>query len=106
LRNAVLAYNSGQILAANFQLRTFIEQHIRDITNNHNTKDIDRLFEDYKKKLPNDFLERFPSLHSTYNRFSTDMHTATGDEEVFIVSKGEIEKHFDALRLYDLFPEP
>jgi len=42
--DAIIAYNSGQVLAANFLLRTFIEQYVRSKNKTPDTDDIDLLF--------------------------------------------------------------
>jgi hypothetical protein len=100
--DAIIAFNSGQILAGNFLLRTFIEQFIRGNSSNPNSEKIEPIFDEYMATLPDDFKTRFPSLTEIYGKLSEDIHTATGSVDIFIWSKDRIEKHFDARRLYEL----
>lgn len=100
--DAVIAYNSGQTLAGNFLLRTFIEQHVRHHSSNPNSQDVDELFSEYSNDLPDDFKQRFPSLKSLYDKLSDDMHGAIASEAVFLQSKQDIEKHFSAKALFAL----
>lgn len=100
--DAVVAYNSGQVLAGNFLLRVFIEQYVRSVCNNPLSQGIDALFNEYGAKLPEDFKERFPSLRHVYDRLSDDIHRATASEETFVKSKKDLETHFDAKRLYGI----
>jgi hypothetical protein len=60
--DAINAFNSGQVLAGKFLLRTFIEQYIRDLTNEHETQNIELLFDKYAENLISSFKESFPSL--------------------------------------------
>ena len=96
-----IAFNSGQILAAIFLMRTFIEQYIRDKVKNFDSREIDKLFDQYSGNLPPDFNSRFPSLKSVYDRLSEDIHSATGSEETYSQAKVDIENHFEALRLFE-----
>jgi hypothetical protein len=100
--DAILAYNSGQTLAANFLLRTFIEQYVRSFHEQPEGKNIDEMFSEYQSKLPDDFKRRFPSLKSIYDKLSTDIHLAAGSEDVFIQSRNDVIKHFEAKKLFDL----
>jgi len=58
--DSVIAFNSGQILAAKFLLRTFLEQYVRSIAADPDTRDIESLFDEYNDKLPNDFKTTVP----------------------------------------------
>ena len=60
---AIIAFNSGQILAGKFLLRTFIEQYIRDFSNDRTTQDMDTLFEKYGSNLPKGFKDSFPLIN-------------------------------------------
>ena len=100
--DAIIAFNSGQILAGNFLLRTFVEQYVRGKSPTPESQDIDALFENYSKSLPDDFKQRFPSLQSTYNQLSKDLHSATGSKNVFKSERENIEKHFQAKEIFDL----
>lgn len=100
--DAVVAYNSGQVLAGNFLLRVFIEQYVRSECHNQGSQDVEALFNEYGAKLPEDFKQRFPSLRDIYNRLSDDIHRAAASEETFVEAKKDLEKHFDARRLYEI----
>jgi len=82
--DAIIASNSGQILAGKFLLRTFIEQYIRDFTKDKASQNIDELFEKYSASLPDDFKQRFPSLAKIYGQLSIDIHSADSTTDLFI----------------------
>lgn len=98
-----IAFNSGQVLAAIFLIRTFVEQFIREKAQDYKSREMDILFEQYSNKLPEDFNSRFPSLKSVYDRLSEDIHSANASEETYNNAKDDIENHFDALRLYEKY---
>lgn len=100
--DAVVAFNSGQTLAGNFLLRTFVEQYVRSLSSTPDSQDIDFLFSEYGKKLPDDFKQRFPSLQSIYDKLSNDLHIANASEDVFAQSRTDLMKHFQARELYEL----
>lgn len=100
--DAVVAYNSGQVLAGNFLLRVFIEQYVRSFCADPLSQDIDALFTEYGAQLPEDFKQRFPSLRHIYNLLSDDIHRATASEETFVRSKDDLETHFEAKRLFGI----
>ena len=100
--NAIIAYNSGQVLAGSFLLRTFIEQYIRSKSTSPKSMNIDELFSEYNQNLPDDFKQRFPSLKSLYDKLSEDIHGAIASEDVFLQAKDDIEKHFKAKELFEL----
>jgi len=100
--DAIIAFNSGQTLAGNFLLRAFVEQYVRSLSSSPNTQNIELLFSEYSKPLPDDFKQRFPSLQSIYDKLSDDLHLATASEAVFIQAKADITKHFQARELYEL----
>lgn len=99
--DAVIAFNSGQALAANFLLRTFIEQFVRSRSHAPNPQDIEVIFEEYMAELPEDFKRRFPSLYAIYGYLSEDLHAARGSTEIFTKAKNDIERHFRARDIYD-----
>lgn len=99
--DAIIAYNSGQILAGKFLLRTFIEQHVRDFAKDKTSQNTDELFEKYAASLPDDFKKRFPSLSSIYGQLSIDIHGANELPETFIQARKDIEKHFEAKKLFE-----
>jgi hypothetical protein len=94
---ALVAYQSGQTLAANFLLRTLIERFSID-----KVGDVDKPAEEYTKRLPQDFKERFPSLSDFYKKLSDDIHKAEGSAELFEDSRTKIIKHFEARKVFDL----
>lgn len=100
--DALVAFNSGQVLAGNFLLRMFVEQFIRSTSSTPKSENIDTIFDDYYRTLPTDFKERFPSLRHIYDYLSIDMHGAHGSQEVFLQAQKEIIRHFEARRLYEL----
>jgi len=100
--NATIAFNSGQILAGKFLLRTFIEQFIRDFANDKTSQDIDALFEKYGGSLPDDFKQRFPSLAKIYSLLSTHIHSADSTTDLFIQAQKDIQEHFEAKRLFKI----
>ena len=101
ISDAAIAFNSGQVLAANFLLRTFIEQYVRAETDNLQSQDLDDIFAKYGVKLPDDFKQRFPSLKSIYETLSVDIHSATGSQATFLKARKDIETHFDAKRIFE-----
>jgi len=100
--DAIVAFNSGQILAGKFLLRTFIEQYIRDFTKDKTSQNMDELFEKYGVNLPDDFKQRFPSLAKIYSQLSIDIHGADSTSNSFIQVQKDIEKHFEAKRLFEI----
>lgn len=100
--DAIIAVNSGQILAGIFLLRTFIEQYVRSQGDSSNSKEIETIFTEYKDNLPPNFNSDFPSLYAIYGRLSNDLHNATGSDVLFFSAKKDIELHF---RGKDVFSE-
>ena len=107
-RNALLAFQTGQHLSAIFQLRVFIEQHwlgipeIRDSIPSGARPTGDELGALYKQMLPPDFKDRFPTLAESYEILSAAMHKADPNPETFETARGNILKHFDALRIFGI----
>lgn len=100
--DAVLAFDSGQILAGNFLLRTFIEQFVRSISKNPCSDDMDMIFSEYNDKLPTFFKEQMPSLKAIYGKLSDDIHGAAGSADLFEQSKSDIIQYFDAMRVHKI----
>lgn len=101
---AVIAYNSGQVLPAKFLLRTLVEQYVRLRAGStlRNTEDVESLFQAYAASLPESFKQEFPSLYTIYSRLSAELHCADDTEEGYLQAKENIEQHFDAKRVYRL----
>jgi hypothetical protein len=103
LSDSFIAFNSGQVLAGIFLMRTFIEQYVRNVSSNPNNQNIEALFSEYLSEFPEDFRQRFPSLYAIYTKLSEDIHEAKGSEVLYRSAIDDIYKHFDAKRLYDLY---
>ncbi len=99
---AIIAYQSGRALAGVFLLRTLIEQHMRAVTGNSAELGGYDLCDSYAKSLPLDFKQQFPSLKEIYKKLSDAMHAAKADNVLFESQRSEIERHFDALRLFKI----
>ena len=100
--NAFVAYHSGQTLAANFLLRSLIEQWAhRKIATAQNLK-ADEVLDQYMQTLPPDFRSRFPSMRDLYGQLSSDLHAAAGNSQLFATALDAINEHFEARRLYKL----
>ena len=99
---AVLAYQSGQTLPANFMLRVLIEQWIRFKTGEAQSREVDDILDKYMQSLGKTFTSQFPSLRVSYDRLSADIHGAVGDSELFEETVGLITEHFDARRIFKL----
>ena len=100
--DSVVAFNSGQVLAALFLARTFIEQFTRFDTKANNTKLVDDVLSEYMVNLPSDFKERFPSLKKIYSDLSSAIHKAEPNDALFTKVKNEIVEHFEAKHLFKL----
>ncbi len=100
IRKAKVAYNSGETLAALFFQRTFLEQYVREITNDRETRELELVFEKYKKMLTTDFNSIVPSLGAIYEYLSINLHSANPSEETYLRANDEIETHFTELRLF------
>lgn len=117
-RRAVVARNSGEVLAGLFLLRVLIEQFVladgympQQAQGDQDDEPEPELayqrraadaIEKYMETLPDDFTSRFPSLRKIYQDLSADIHSATGSEELFEASLSDIERHFDASRLFKM----
>ena len=99
--DAIVAYQSGQALAANFMLRTLIEQWSYSQAGSGITT-ADQAIDAYMNALPPDFNSRFPSLRDVYSDLSIDLHSATGSADLFDSCISKITEHFDARRLFKI----
>jgi len=100
IRKAIVAYNSGEILAALFFQRTFLEQYVREVTGDRETRELDKIFETYKTLLGDEFNSMFPSLGAIYDRLSVVLHSADPSIETYFSVNEDIEIYFSALRAY------
>ncbi len=97
---AIIAHQSGQTLAGLFLLRTLIEQWVKKYGATHERAD-DAL-KWYNETLPEDFKSRFPSLEYLYSQLSATIHAADASQELFDKTVLNIERHFDARRIFNL----
>jgi hypothetical protein len=82
-RDALIAYDTGKILAAIFYLRTFIEQFGRRITGKSGKVTGDAIFDAYADTLPPSLKDQMPSLREWYDKLSEPLHSATEDSALF-----------------------
>jgi hypothetical protein len=101
--DAVVAFNTGNILAGIFLLRTIVEQYMRRILNvTEKRMTGDELADFYAALLDDEFPKRYPSLKVIYDELSIRLHSADGDSAQFEKSKQDIEMHFELLRHFPL----
>lgn len=96
--DAVAAYNTGNILAGLFLLRTTIEQYMRRILDIKGKVSGDDLANQYSKLLDDEFPKRYPSLKVVYEELSAKLHLAEKDTEQFEKSLENIDRHFELLK--------
>jgi hypothetical protein len=101
-RDAVIAFNSGKILAGLFYLRTFIEQFARRVTGLTGRVTGDEIMDAYYKALPAPNKDQMPSLREWYDKLSEAVHSAKEDVALFETAKAQIEKHFDMRRVFEI----
>ncbi len=97
---AIIAHQSGQTLAGLFLLRTFIEQWVKKY--GAKQERADDALKWYNETLPEDFKSRFPSLEHLYSELSNSIHAADASQELFDKTVLDIERHFEARRLFNL----
>jgi hypothetical protein len=100
--SAMVAFQSGQTLAALFLLRVLIEQFTRQAIETNEGLKADEVLDRYMDLLPGDFKNKFPSLTVIYGSLSAAIHAANESSEIFEISVRKIEKHFDARGVYEL----
>jgi hypothetical protein len=106
LSDAVVAYQSGKVLAAIFYLRTFIEQFARRITGKEKERKTgDEIMDAYAQTISPGIRGSFPSLKEWYDKLSEAAHSANEDSKLFEEAKADIERHFDFRRLHKLESE-
>lgn len=102
-RDAVIAFQTGKVLAALFYLRTFIEQFARRKTGTQNDKKTgDDILTAYATTIPENIRETMPSLKEWYDKLSAALHGANEDSELFESAREKIEEHFDIRRVHKL----
>lgn len=97
---AVVAYQSGQTLAALFLLRTVCEQWAKRFANPDDKADV--AIDKYMNTLPDDFKARFPSFRTIYSDLSVALHSADASDELYESSLVAIDEHFAARNLFKL----
>lgn len=104
-KSAVIAFQSGQTLAAIFLLRVFVEQYWKSHRNLVSELESDRptgeeLGAAYRKTLPPEFNSQFPSLSDVYEDLSGAMHSAQADDASFLKCLSKTDLHFEAIDLF------
>lgn len=109
-RNAIVASQTGFTLASVLYLRSMVEQYFYQKIPQDQISGIkgnptgDELGDLYAKTLPENFPGNFPSLKKAYGDLSVVLHRGKEDDEtlkIFFSVKADIEKHFDALRVFN-----
>lgn len=98
--DAVVAFNSGKVLAALFYLRTFVEQFARRITGKTGRATGEEILDAYYESLLPNLKSEMPSLREWYENLSVPLHAGKDDAEVFTKAKEAIDKHFDIRRVF------
>jgi hypothetical protein len=102
-RDALIAFQSGKILAAIFYLRTFVEQFARRVTNTQNDKKTGEIIlSAYARTIPENIRGTMPSLAEWYEKLSEALHGAKEDSELFEAAREKIDNHFDIRRVHKL----
>ncbi len=101
-KDAMVAFNTGNILCGLFQLRTTIEQYMRRVTGIKNKISGEDLADDYSTLLDEEFPRKFPSLKTVYSELSKCIHAADNNAEQFQKSKGDMERHFELLKHFPI----
>lgn len=102
LSDAIAAYNTGNILAGLFLLRTTIEQYMRRLLAITGKKTGDELAEEYARILDDEFPKKYPSLKVIYDELSAYIHAADSNAPQFEKSRKDIERHFELLSHFPL----
>jgi hypothetical protein len=97
--DAMIAFNSGRVLAGLFFQRTLVEQYMRRVLNAQGRLTGDELGDMYAKILADDFPRRFKSLKTI---FSERLHAANADAALFESVQKDIGKHFELLGHFPL----
>lgn len=104
--DALMANKTGSELAAVCLLRVALERYLRRVTGNLKAEKMvsgDELYEQYKKRLPDDFCySRVVPLGTIYNDLSAVMHSAEVPDGCFERNYANIELFFRFLSLMPL----
>lgn len=96
--DAIVAYNTGNVLAGLFLLRVTIEQYMRRVLGTFQKISGDELASQYASYLDDEFPTKFPSLKKIYEELSVFLHSADKKEVQFVKSKNDIIKHFELIQ--------
>lgn len=100
---ALISYQSRFPLAGIAYLRTVVEQHIKQVTGIQGRPTSDELGEAYSKLLNDNFPRSgTASLNTVYEELSEKLHGADADDEQFVKSLDDINKHFRLLQVFPL----
>jgi hypothetical protein len=97
---AIVAFNTGQVLPALFMLRTLIEQHMREKVENKDLRGED-LCDAYAAILSEEFKRVFPSFREVYERLSRALHVADADRALFEFEAERVRSHFRGKQAFD-----
>ena len=101
-RDALIAFNTGKVLAALFYLRSFIEQFARRVTKKVGRVTGDEIMDAYNETLPPKHRDSMPSLREWYDNLSVPLHEARDDAQVFEEARKKIEKHFEIRDVFEI----
>jgi hypothetical protein len=99
---AVIAYQAGHFMAAICVLRVVVEQHMRSVVEDSKKMKADEVCDAYMDTLPPDFKSRWPSFKDIYGKLSEAVHSANTSDKLFETQRADIDKHFKALKMYNL----
>ena len=109
--NAILARQCGQLLAALFHLRVFVEQYCEECASNLPPSGPGRKAADsidaYMKNLDQDFKARAPSLQKLYEELSARIHTADASKDSALYFDRAIEDvvgHLEGKSFIEKYP--
>jgi len=105
-RDALIAQQTGKILAGVFYLRTFLEQFARRQTGLVGRSTGEEIMAAYNVTLPPTLVGQMPSLREWYDKLSAAVHEAREDDAVFDEAMGQINQHFDIRRVHRLPDKP
>lgn len=100
LSGAIVAAQTGNVLAGLFYLRSFVEQFARRQTGIRDKQTGEVILDAYQATLPEKIRDHMPSLKSWYEQLSGPIHAATEDAELFREAYDAILNHFDFRRIY------
>ena len=100
--DAIIAYNTGNVLAGLFLLRTTIEQYMRRILKVTVKIDGEKLAAKYATLLDPKFPQKYSTMKVIYEELSIVLHNADANSVQFDKSIQDIVGHFELLKHYPL----